>query len=225
VSVEPPKVGPMSSLAVVDCDVHAPTPTIETVGPYLAEYWREYTAEAGFRVPSSVATVYPPGARTTKRPGADDTPAGLLDHLDAEGAAFAIVNCFSGVEALRNVDFANAYASAVNDWVAAEWLRLDDRLRAAIVVKPDDPGGAAAEIARLAGDPRFVQVLLPVRADRPYGNRFYWPLFEAAVEHRRPVALHFAARRGTHRPRSAGRATTSRSTSEWGTSSRRSSRA
>ncbi len=183
-------------MTLIDCDVHAPTPDVEIVGPYLDGYWREYAAEAGFRAPSSVATVYPPNAPTTRRAGADDSPAGLAAHLDAEGAAYAVVNCFSGVEALRNVDFANAYAAAVNDWVGAEWLARDERLRAGIVVKPDDPAGAAAEVARLAGDPRFVHVLLPVRADRPYGNRFYWPLLEAAVEHGRPLALHFGGSSG-----------------------------
>jgi predicted TIM-barrel fold metal-dependent hydrolase len=181
---------------LIDCDVHAPTPAVEVLGRYLNEYWREYAAEAGFRAPSSVATVYPPNAPTTRRPGADDSPSGLIAHLDGEGAAIAIVNCSSGVEALRNVDFANAYANAVNDWLAAEWLARDPRLRAGLVVKPDDPSGAAAEIARLAGDSRFVHVLLPVRADRPYGNRFYWPLLEAAVEHGRPLALHFGGSSG-----------------------------
>jgi predicted TIM-barrel fold metal-dependent hydrolase len=181
---------------LIDCDVHAPAPGVAEVGPYLDEYWREYAAEAGFRAPSSVATVYPPNAPTPRRRGADDSPAGLRAHLDAEGADVAVVNCFSGVEALRNVDFANAYAAAVNGWIAAEWLAHDDRLRAAIVVKPDDPAGAAAEIGRLAGDPRFVHVLLPVRADRPYGNRFYWPLLEAAVEQGRPLALHFGGSSG-----------------------------
>jgi predicted TIM-barrel fold metal-dependent hydrolase len=183
-------------LTLIDCDVHSPAPGLAEVGPYLDEYWREYAAEAGFRAPSSVATVYPPNAPTTRRPDADDSYPGLAAHLDAERADCAIVNCFSGVEALRNVDFANAYASAVNDWIAAEWLARDHRLRAAIVVKPDDPGGAAAEIARLSGDSRFVHVLLPVRADRPYGNRFYWPLLEAAVEHGRPLALHFGGSSG-----------------------------
>jgi predicted TIM-barrel fold metal-dependent hydrolase len=178
---------------VIVCDVHAPTPDVEALGAHLDEYWREYAAEAGFRAPSSVATVYPPGAPTT---GAASTPAELSAHLDAEGAAYAIVNCFSGVEALRNVDFANAYAAAVNDWLAMKWLGHDGRLRAGIVVKPDDPAGAAAEIARCAADERFVHVLLPVRADRPYGNRFYWPLLDAAVEHGRPLALHFGGSSG-----------------------------
>lgn len=176
--------------------MHAPAPGVAEVGAYLDDYWREYADEAGFRAPSSVATVYPPAAPTTRRPGADDSPEGLLAHLDGEGATHAVVNCFSGVEALRNVDFANAYATAVNEWLAAEWLAHDERLRAGIVVKPDDPAGAAAEVARRAGDPRFVHVLLPVRADRPYGNRLYWPLLEAAVEHGRPLALHFGGSSG-----------------------------
>ncbi len=182
--------------AVVDCDVHAPAPTLEAVSPYLGDYWRDYAREAGFREPSSIQTVYPPGAPTTLRAGADWTIESLLEHLGGENAAVAIVNCFSGVEALRNLDFANAFASAVNDWIAGEWLSRDERLRAAIIVKPDDPAGAAAEIERLAGDPRFVHVLLPARADRPYGNRAYWPLLAAAVEHGRPLALHFGGSSG-----------------------------
>jgi len=67
-----------------------------------------------------VRTVYPPGAPTTRRPRADDTLAGLAAHLDAEGASVAILNCFAGVEALRNADFAHAIAAAVNGWLAAE---------------------------------------------------------------------------------------------------------
>ena len=186
----------MSAPALVDCDVHAPTPTIERLGGHLDQYWREYAVEAGFQEPSSVRTVYPPGAATTRRPGAAETPEALLAHLDAEGAGVAIVNCFAGVEALRNADFAHAFAAAVNDWVAAEWLDRDPRLRAAIVVKPDDPGGAAAEIERRAPDPRFVQVLLPARADRPYGNRVYWPLLEAASTRGLPLAIHFGGSSG-----------------------------
>ena len=186
----------MAALSVVDCDVHAPAPAVDALAPYLDEYWFEYAVEAGFRSPSSIATVYPPGAPTTVAAGADPSVGGLLRQLDREAAEVAIVTCFSGVEALRNVDFAHALATAVNDWLAAEWLDRDPRLRAAIVVKPDDPAGAAAEIERRAGDPRFVQVLLPVRADRPYGNRAYWPLLEAAVRHGRPLALHFGGSSG-----------------------------
>jgi predicted TIM-barrel fold metal-dependent hydrolase len=181
---------------LADCDVHAPAPSLEVLAPHLDGYWRDYAREAGFRAPSSIQTVYPAGAPTTMRAGADGSLEDLAAHLTREGASVAIVNCFSGVEALRNVDFAGALASAVNDWVAAEWLARDERLRAAIVVKPDDPAGAAAEVARLAGDPRFVHVLLPVRAERPYGNRAYWPLLEAAVAHGRPLALHFGGSSG-----------------------------
>jgi len=87
-------------------------------------------------------------------------------------------------------------ANAVNDWLAAEWLDADPRLRAGIVVKPEDADGAVAEVERRAADPRFVQVLLPGRTERPYGNRAYRPLLRAAAGRGLPVAIHFGGSSG-----------------------------
>ncbi len=53
-----------------------------------------------------------------------------------------------------------------------------------------DPGLAAAEIERRAGDPRFVQVLLLTSGDLPLGRRLLWPIYEAAERHGMPVAIH-----------------------------------
>ena len=47
-----------------------------------------------------------------------------------------------------------------------------------------------AEIERLAGDDRFVQVLLPGTMEQGLGNRRYWPILRAAAEAGLPVALH-----------------------------------
>ena len=55
---------------------------------------------------------------------------------------------------------------------------------------------AAAEIDRVGGDPRFVQVLLPVRSLMPYGNRNHLPTFDAAVRNELAVALHFGGASG-----------------------------
>src|SRR5262249_2192038 len=46
------------------------------------------------------------------------------------------------------------------------------------------------EIHRLGADPGLVQVLLPSAARIPYGDRSYWPIYRAAVEHGLPVAIH-----------------------------------
>ena len=61
--------------------------------------------------------------------------------------------------------------------MAREWLDREPRLRASILVAPQDAELAAAEIERCAADERFVQVLLLVMGDRPLGHRTYWPIY------------------------------------------------
>ena len=93
-------------------------------------------------------------------------------------------------------DYDAALAQAINDWQIAEWLEPEPRLRAALVVPYDDGDLAAAEVRRLGGDRRFVQILLPVRTSEPLGKRRYWPLYEAAVDHDLPIGIHFGGGSG-----------------------------
>jgi predicted TIM-barrel fold metal-dependent hydrolase len=87
-------------------------------------------------------------------------------------------------------------ASAVNEWQIAEWLEKEPRLRASLVVPSHYPEMAAREIDRLGDHPSFVQVFLPVRSALPYGNRRYWPIYEAAVRHNLVIGLHFGGSPG-----------------------------
>ena len=52
------------------------------------------------------------------------------------------------------------------------------------------PSWRSQEIERYAGDPRFVQVLLPTTAEYPLGNRKYWPIYAAAAEAGLPLVVH-----------------------------------
>lgn len=180
----------------IDCDVHAAAPPIADLAVHLEEYWRAYVAECGFQAAAGLAVFYPPHAPTTGAPGGGVGLQELGAHLRRTGASHAIVNCVYGLEGLRNLDFASALASALNSWLAAEWLDRDERLRASIIVKAEDPERAVAEIERRAADRRFVQVLLPVRSERPYGNRSYLPVLQAAAAHSLPVAIHFGGATG-----------------------------
>ena len=185
--------------AVIDCDVHAVVPTIAALLPQLPAYWREQISHGGFKGP--VDHWYPPQLPTSVRDGAkpaDGSPAAsnvaqiVRDVLDAAPhPSIAILNCDYAVETLHNPDAALAFASAVNEWLAAEWLARDPRLRASIIVPSQFPELAVREIDRMAGRKGFVQVLLPVRSEQPYGSRNFRPVFAAAARHGLPVALHF----------------------------------
>jgi predicted TIM-barrel fold metal-dependent hydrolase len=182
---------------VIDCDIHAAAPPVEALMPYLSEHWREYIRTSAFK--GAVDTAYPPHAPTTSR---SETPVPTSvdvvreQVLDPWATEIGILNCSYAVDSLHNPDTAAAMAGAVNDWLVAEWLAPEPRLRASLVVPTRVPEMGAAEIDRLGDHPGFVQVLLPVRSEAPYGNRRYLPIFEAAVRHNLVVSLQFGGAPG-----------------------------
>jgi uncharacterized protein len=182
---------------IIDADLHVTVPSIKTLFPYLSDHWREYVDESAFRGP--IYTPYPPGAPTSARPEATpgSTIAALRDQvLDPWNVEYGILNCSYAVDSLHNPDTAAAMASAVNDWLLAEWLEPEPRLRASIVVPTRVPEMGAQEIDRVGPRPGFVQVLLPVRSEAPYGHRRYLPIFEAAARHDLVVSLQFGGAPG-----------------------------
>jgi hypothetical protein len=188
---------------MIDCDVHNIVQSIDTLTPYLDEHWREVIATSQFSGPTDQP--HPPNLPTSLRHDlglvggeAPGTSVGALRSqlLDPLGVTCAILSCDYGIESVRNPDAAAALASAVNDWQIAEWLDQEPRLRAAIAVPSQQPAMAAREIERAASHSGFVAVYLPVRSAQPYGNRQWWPLFEAAVAHELVIELHFGGSSG-----------------------------
>src|ERR1700726_2126761 len=84
---------------------------------------------------------------------------------------------------------AAAFCKAINDWIAAEWLSRDARLRASIVVPLQAPDLAIEEIERHAADHRFVSVLVLAQGESLLGRRHYWPVWQAAEKHKLPIAI------------------------------------
>ncbi len=185
---------------VIDVDVHATVPSLDALMPHLPAVWKEFIRERGWVAPHGLKTVYAPGlpisARPEWRPQDGRPPAselGLLQEhvLDPWGVSAAVLNCYYAVDSIRHPDFAAALASAVNDWVIAEWLERDPRLRASIVVPARSPEAIVREIDRVGDHPGFVQVMMPVRSDRLYGNRIWNSVYEAIVSHRLVMGIHW----------------------------------
>jgi predicted TIM-barrel fold metal-dependent hydrolase len=185
--------------AAVDCDLHVAPSGVDTILPYLDEYWRSYIDDATIRM--GLAS-YPEGAGTTGPP-APGSLADLAPVLEEMQPRRAILSCLTLDGVHRNPHYGAAMATAVNTWVRDEFLDRDERLRAGLVVSTLDIPAAVEEVERLAGDTRFAQILMPVRNDVPYGNRLYHPLYEAAQRHGLPIALH-AWGRGGHAPTTTG---------------------
>lgn len=183
---------------IIDVDVHAVVPSVEALFPYLAPVWQHHIRERGWTGPPT-GYPYPPGlpstARPEWRPVDGRVPASnvsqLREHiLDPWDVDVAIVNCYYPVD-YGHPDLSAALASAVNDWLSEEWLNEDKRLRASIALPVRDPAAMVREIDRVGGKPGFVQVLMPVRSGRNYGNRFYHPVYEAITRHNLVTGIHW----------------------------------
>lgn len=175
----------------IDCDVHQNMKSLDNLFPHLPAYWVDCICQSGFKgwnFPDQYPRLINGGIRADAIP-ADGSPAGsdldmirsqLLDAYDIE---YAILNSafHENLSLLPNPDFATALASAYNDWLIEAWLSADRRLKGSMLIAVQDPAQAVREIERVGGHPAIVQVLLPIASRTPYGQRSYWPIYEAAA--------------------------------------------
>lgn len=187
-----------ASATTIDVDVHVAPASIQDLAPYLSAYWNEYFEDAETDLSPTAGASYPVGFATSGNPLPQRLETLRSDYLDVAQPATAILNCVSSFGANRNPYCQVAVTSAINDWMAKEWLDRDSRLRGSIVVPSVDVRAAVAEIDRVGADGRFVQVLLPVRGhDARYGHVRFREIFEAADRHGLVVGLHAWGRRGS----------------------------
>ena len=180
----------------IDCDVHPMVPSLRALTPYMDQFWADQVVERGMTTLDSQS--WPIGSpktiradwRDAKGRGASTVEELQSQALDRFGADLAILNPLYGVQLVFNEDMCGAFTRALNDWTRAEWLDRDDRLRASIVLPMHTPEQAVAEIERLAGDRRFVQVLALVMGEIPLGRRQWWPVLEACVRHGLALGIH-----------------------------------
>jgi uncharacterized protein len=192
------------ALDAVDADVHCGPSALAELGPHLDRYWRGYLSEGGIALSPSQGGAYPPAAPTSLTPAARATGSGpptsverlRADLLDPLAVRTAVLNCTTSFHCNRNPYYEAALCRAVNDWLRAEWLERDDRLRMSMVVPTLDTAAAVAEVERIGDLPGVVQLLLPVRTDAPWGNVRHRPLLRAAAERGLVVGLHAWGRVG-----------------------------
>ena len=188
----------MITAGAIDCDIHPTPPNMRALLPYLEPYWREHVLRRGLERENLETSAFPAAAPINARPDWQLTgaPAGsslaacqahVLDRLRPRAA---ICNVIHGAQMIMSEDLSAALCRGINNWLAAEWLDRDARLRASIVVPVHSADLAAEEIERMAADRRFVQVLLLAMAELPLGRRQNWPIYRAAERHGLPIGIH-----------------------------------
>lgn len=191
-----------TKLRVVDCDIHPTLAKPDEILPFLSRRWREHAKAYGASVRQAVTDMQshfrmqPQTSRADSFPPSGGPPGSDVDfmrqqHLDPNGVEYGVlIPLRLGAGSQRNLAYGAALASAVNDWLAEKWFAADPRLRGTIVVTPEDPEAAIAEIEKRAPDRRFVQVMFPPRSSDPIGHKRYRKLLECAAAHDLPLGMH-----------------------------------
>ncbi|HEU5328026.1 MAG TPA: amidohydrolase family protein [Thermomicrobiales bacterium] len=190
-----------AGLRAIDVDLHHQFASWGEVAPYAPESLHHRIARQsgpplarhGFRPIGAPfdETLRPPAKDGCPVHPASD-PAWVKDrYLAARGIDVAILTgSLTSLGVQPNADMAAAIARSINDWTLATWVRPFDCFKGSILVAPQDPVQAVAEIDRLGDDPGMVQVLMGSATETPLGRRNYHPIYEACVRHQLPLALH-----------------------------------
>lgn len=188
----------IARLRAIDTDIHNDLPSYNELKPFLASVWHPWLEGGPGFAARAYANTGSGRMDNTVRPE-DNLCAGdpnwVIDQLMTPYGIDIGVLTGSIITASiqHNARFLSALFSAYNDWTLEKWVRPRSCYRGSILVTPHDAEAAAREIHRLGEDPGMVQVLMSSAARLPYGQRAYWPIYRAAVEHDLPVAIHVGA--------------------------------
>jgi uncharacterized protein len=192
-----------SCLAIADCDIHhSPRGGMKGLFPYLEQRWQDHLTMFGplprqaFQAGPAYPKSQPDASRRDSWPPEGGRPGSSLSYLqsqllDAHNVTLGILNMIRPHPgSFQNGYLADALCQAMNRWQVAEWTQPEPRLKASLLVPYEDADASAAEIARWAGHPDYVQVLLLSRTAEPAGQKRYWPIYRAAAEAGLPVGVH-----------------------------------
>jgi predicted TIM-barrel fold metal-dependent hydrolase len=188
-------------LRAIDVDLHHQISDWGAVAPYVPRglRWRisrkggPPLARHGFKkVGVGFGDVPMPPANGGSQPHPAADPVWVKEqYLDKRGVDLAILTTqLLSLSVQPYVDLAAAIARGVNDWTLETWVRPFGCFKGSILVAPQDPEQAVAEIERHGEDPGMVQVLMGSAGEAPLGRRAFHPIYAACVRYDLPLALH-----------------------------------
>ena len=128
------------------------------------------------------------------RPGGHQSGPRVAD-MDSEGIDVSVLypTFLLGVQALADVDLAEAQCQAYNNWLSDHVLETPGRLWGAAVVPQQDIERAAAEIRRVAKLPGIKAAFIrpnPTADWKPFNHPIYDPIWATASASGMPLGLH-----------------------------------
>lgn len=191
------------SYRIVDTDIHPNLPEgFTSLLEYMPKGWQKQFENKGhfassvplmgrFAMPfgkGQRGDVITPGGG----PAASDPEWVAHDLFDEWGIDGGFIyNLQTGQQSniMNSPDESVVIARAGNEFYAERWLSADPRYMMVMHITPQDPVASAAEIRRFGQNPRVGAVALsPINI--LFGNRHFWPIYEACQELDLPIYSH-----------------------------------
>ena len=179
---------------IVDVDVHPVPSSVDEIRermpmPFRDRYQGERRSFFNNPVHGSRLDAVPPGGG----PKGSDPDFLRKQLIDEYGVAYAILISRTFCNIHPDPDYAAAIAAAFNEWLVEVWLtenNHDGAFKGSITIAQQDPARAVEEIERWAGHEHIVQVTMDSGARMPFGQRYYYPIYEACERHGLPLPVH-----------------------------------
>jgi uncharacterized protein len=199
----PPLKTQDSDFTIFDCDIH---PNVKGGMPGLFPYMPEAFKQRFQRKHASLMDLaltmrfqHPKGTawREDLREesgdlGGTDPKIVLKEHMEPMNTEAAVLNSLqaAGVcSSTASIDESIALAAAFNDYYIDKGLGFDKRFRYAMMVPGQDIQASVAEIRRVGKHPQIAAIQVPL-VSILMGNRYWWPLYEAAQDFGLPLYIH-----------------------------------
>ena len=185
------------AIRVVDTDVHPEMPPLEQWIEFLEPAWHERVRRLGTEMPS-VFWQNPHGV--TRRDAYDEHGKSLAvcplatkkEHLERYGIDRAILIPGNALNASchPSPEQSMAIVRATNRYFHERWLKPHTEYYGSIGVSTRDIAASVEEIEYWAGEKKFVQIAMGGGQPMPLGERYFFPLYEAAAKLGLPIAIH-----------------------------------
>ncbi len=182
------------ALKYADCDGHVMENAGELV-KYVGEPFKTTGHINPRRILPSLDRFHTPRLEERK-PGTFDPTVGpekWVQFLDKTGLEFSVLFPTEGL-AFGQVAFpawAIAYARAYNDWLHANYLNFNSRLKGMALIPMQDVPAAVSELRRAVKDLGTVGAMLPSNGLNPHlSAKHFWPVYEEAAKLDCALAVH-----------------------------------
>jgi predicted TIM-barrel fold metal-dependent hydrolase len=176
---------------IVDCAVFPRWPHTDDIREYMKEPWRSkpFATQDRLLYANPLGEYHTAAAEANRTPGSD--PLRVARDVGSFADAAVLTPLTRGLH--HDVDLDAEICHATNRWLVERWLdgpaaeRLS--LWGSIRVAVGDVDRAIREIEEWSAHPRMVQIAVPLQSQHPYGNRYFFRIWEAAAARGLPVAV------------------------------------